>query len=468
MPSHCSFFRVPGVLMDRSASLTQGPVAATLLRLSAPMVIGLFSVIAFNLADTFFVARLGPDALAAMSFTFPVVLLLMGVAMGLGTGTTSVLSRAIGAGDGTRVRRLASDSLVLAFVCVLLLAGVGMLTVDSLFTLLGAPPAILPLIRDYMMVWYPGMVFLVVPMVANAGIRASGDTRMPALIMVGATLSNVLLDPLLIFGLWGFPRLELQGAAIATVIARAGTMVAALAILHYRDRLLDFRPPRLGAVWDSWKEVGHIALPATATNVAEPIALGLVTRLVSSYGAEAVAAWGAGSRLAAFTLIPVFALGSGLVPFVGQNWGAGLVDRVRQARRYGFIFAFVWGLVAWAVLFAAAEPLARLFSHEAAVVELLVDFMRILPLGFALYGIFSVSEETLNAVGMPLAATLQTLVHMFLFYIPLAYAGSYLWDWLGIMGGLALADSLGGLFGLYLSLRLCRPSSGDRPVGGKV
>ena len=442
--------------MPAEASLTKGPVAPTLARLSLPMVFGLFSVIAFNLADTFFVAQLGAQPLAAMSFTFPVVLLLMGVAMGLGTGTTSVLSRAIGAGHPERVRRLASDSLSLALLSVCVVAGVGMLSIDPLFVLLGAPPDVLPLIRSYMLIWYPGMVFLVVPMVANASIRASGDTRMPAMIMVGGTLTNVLLDPLFIFGMWGFPRMGLEGAAVATVIARAGTMVASLAILHFRDRLLDFRPPRLRDVWDSWKGIGHIALPATATNIAEPVALATVTRLVAGYGPDAVAAWGAGSRLAAFTLIPVFALGSGLVPFVGQNWGAGLVQRVTEARRYGFIFAFVWGLAAWGILYAAARPLAMLFSAEAAVIEFLVVFMRVMPLGFALYGVFSVSEETLNAIGRPLAATLQTVVHMFLFYIPLAYFGSHVMAWPGLMGGLALADSLGGLFGLYLSLRLCR------------
>lgn len=154
------------------ARLTQGPVSRVIIRLAGPMTIGLLSIFFFNLADTYFVAQLGTRHLAAMSFTFPVVMVLLGVSFSLSTGTTSEVSRAIGAGNEAAVRRLASDSIALSFLVVALLAGLGMLTIDPLFRLLGAGPDILPLIRDYMLIWYGGIAFLVVPMVANASIRA--------------------------------------------------------------------------------------------------------------------------------------------------------------------------------------------------------------------------------------------------------------------------------------------------------
>ena len=207
------------------ATLTEGPVARVLAGLAGPMVIGMFSVIAFNLTDTYFIARLGTRELAAISFTFPVVSVMFGIAMGLGTGTISVVSRAIGRGEQERVRRFSTDSLLLSFLTVLVAAAIGVLTIDPLFRALGAGDDVLPLIRQYMIIWYPGMVFLVMPMVANASIRASGDTKLPALIMTLGTLINMVLDPLLIFGLWGFPRWELKGAAVATVIARVLILV---------------------------------------------------------------------------------------------------------------------------------------------------------------------------------------------------------------------------------------------------
>ena len=357
------------------ATLTEGPVGRVLAGLAAPMVIGLFSVIAFNLTDTYFVSQLGTRQLAAMSFTFPVISVMFGIAMGLGTGTISVVSRAIGAGEQARVRRISSDSLTLSFLTVLIAAGVGMATIDPLFRALGATDDVLPLIHEYMMIWYPGMVFLVVPMVANASIRAAGDTRLPALIMTGGTLINFVLDPLLIFGLLGFPRWELKGAAVATVIGRFLILVASLAILHFRKRMLDFSSPGLRDVLESWRQVASLAIAATATNIVPSIAAAFVTRLVAEFGEGAVAAWGAGSRVTHFVLIPVYALGSGLVPFVGQNWGAARYDRVRQGRRYAYRFAFVWGAAMVAVLHFGAEMVAGIFSEDAAVVGLIVEYL---------------------------------------------------------------------------------------------
>ncbi len=411
--------------MRTPARLTEGPVLRTLVGLTVPMVGGLFSALTFNLADTYFVSRLGTRELAAMSFTFPVVMVLMGIAWGLGTGTISVISRAIGRGGHAAVRRLASDSLMLSFLTVLFSAGIGILTIDPLFTLLGATPETLPLIREYMVIWYPGIVFLVIPMVANAAIRATGDTRFPALIMIGATGANLILDPVLIFGWFGFPRMELRGAAVATVIARAGTMVVSLLILHFRDRMLDFSPPNLKEVWNSWKQLGTIALPASATNIMAPLSVGVVTRLIAEYGPNAVAAWGAGSRITAFTLIPVFALCSGMVPFIGQNWGAKNYSRVTQARSYAYRFAFFWGTLMLLALHLAAEPVAGLFSDQPGVVREIVLYLWILPIGYGMFGIFNVTEETLNAIGKPIVASIQTLVHMFIFYIPFALLGAH-------------------------------------------
>ena len=237
--------------MNIEAKLIQGPVVRTLTSLAVPMMGGIFSVVAFNLADTYFVARLGTKELAAMSFTFPVTMILFGIAFGLMSGTTTIVSQAIGRGEPEGVRRIASDSLVLSFLVVLASASLGILTIRPLFYLLGASDEVMPLIEDYMTIWYLGIVFLIIPMVSNAAIRATGDTRAPALIMMLATGLNVVLDPILIFGWFGFPRMELEGAALATVIARACTMVASLAILHFREGMLDFKPPNLGYVWDS-------------------------------------------------------------------------------------------------------------------------------------------------------------------------------------------------------------------------
>ncbi len=163
--------------MKGRTSLIEGPVGRRLLFLTVPMVGGIFAITTFNLVDTFFVARLGTDELAAMGFIFPVVMFVQSIALGLGIGTASVVSRAIGEGDHRKVRRLTTDSLILAVLLVVLFVTVGLLTINPLFTLMGATPEILPLIRQYMTIWYVGMIFVTVPMVGNNAIRATGDTK---------------------------------------------------------------------------------------------------------------------------------------------------------------------------------------------------------------------------------------------------------------------------------------------------
>ena len=166
------------------------------------MLIGIAAIVLFNVVDTFWVGQLGAAELAAMSFTFPVVMVVFSVSMGIGIGATAVIARALGHGDEDQVRRLTTDALLLANVAVTAVAIGGLLTMDPLFRALGADEATLVLIRQYMVPWYLGVGFLVIPMVGNSAIRATGDTKTPSYVMLVTGLVNAVLDPFLIFG-WG-------------------------------------------------------------------------------------------------------------------------------------------------------------------------------------------------------------------------------------------------------------------------
>ena len=210
---------------NREAILTSGAIPTTLFRLAGPMSVGLFAQISFTLADTLFVARLGTDALAALGFAFPVVFVISNITMGLGTATSAVVSQAIGRGDQHLVRRYTTDSLILSLVIVVALSAGGYVTVKPLFAALGARGETLHLVRQYMAITYLGIAFMVIPTISINAIRATGDTVTPSAIMVVAALVNVVLDPIMIYGLFGFPRLEVAGAALASAIMAFPLMV---------------------------------------------------------------------------------------------------------------------------------------------------------------------------------------------------------------------------------------------------
>jgi len=431
--------------MKVKAILTSGPVEKTLIRLTAPMLVGLFSIMAFNLTDTYFVSRLGTDALAALSFTFPVVMVVGSVALGLGTGAASVISNALGAGDTDRTRRLTTDGLVLSVSIVVLISLAGVLTIDPLFTALGAKARLLPIIRSYMTIWYVGMVFMVVPMVGHNAIRATGDTFTPAIIMVVGAGLNIALDPLLIFGMAGFPRMGVAGAALATVFARSVTLTAALYVLHFRKGMLDFHLPTLSRMLTSWKDILHIGLPAAGTYLLGPLSMAVFTRLVSRFGHEAVAAVGAGTRVEGLAIIVVWALASALVPFAGQNWGAGLRDRVALGFRRSAQFSVVWGLVCLVVFVVLSKPLAGIFSNDPAVLSKLGLHLRVVPLGFGLLGVSILAGNVFNAIRYPMHSVILSALRLFGLFLPMAYLGSVLWDFPGLIAGVAVANAIGGI-----------------------
>ncbi|MGB3651044.1 MAG: MATE family efflux transporter [Rivularia sp. (in: cyanobacteria)] len=429
--------------------LTEGNVGSTLVKLTIPMIWGVFAIIAFNLVDTYFVGQLGTEPLAAMSFTFPVVMTLGSLSMGLGVGASSVISRAIGEGDRQRVKKFTTNSLTLAVTAVAIFVIVGLLTIDPLFTALGASADILPLVRDYMQIWYFGMVFLVVPMVGNSAIRASGNTLTPSLIMIFAAAVNIVLDPLLILGIGSFPRMELQGAALATVISRGITLIAALFVLHFKEKMLYLKLPSLQDTLWCWKDILYVGLPAAASSMINPISIGVITSLLAGFGAEAVAAFGVASRIESFALIAVMALSASIAPFVGQNWGAKKYARVGKALQISFAFCLFWGLMAAAVLAVAAPTLVAFFNPNPDIVKIASQYLWIVPISYAGAGIIYVASSAFNALGKPIPSVIMTVTRMFVLYIPLAYFGGQLYGVNGIFAAACISNLIVGI-GAYV------------------
>lgn len=422
------------------ATLTEGNVVHRLINLTAPMLFAVFSFVLFNLVDTYFIGQLGTVELAAVSFTFPVVLLIGSLAQGLGIGASAVISRFIGQGESDRVRRLTTDSLILAFILVSCFSITGLLTIDPLFTLLGATEDVLVFIREYVSIYYVALMFVVIPLVGNAAIRATGDMRTPAAIMFIAVLVNIVLDPLLIFGIGPFPEWGVRGAAIATGISRATALVGGLYVLHYRERMIIWALPKFGALMDSWRRILYVGIPAAATQMLIPISTAVITAMVASYGTTAVAAFGVASRIETFGLAVFLALGGTLTPFIGQNWGAGRGDRVREAIRASQIFSIFWGAIFALLLLIFGRQIAGIFNDSPEVIDMLYRYLLIVPISYGLAGILQVVNSSLNALNRPIESAILSVLRLGVIYIPVAVIGSQIIGLDGIFLGAAVAN----------------------------
>jgi putative MATE family efflux protein len=436
------------------ASLTQGDVRTALRNQALPMMLGLVFLLSVHLVDTYFVGQLGTAALAAMTFTFPVVSLVMSISMGLGVGTTAAVARALGTGDTEAVRRLATYAVLLGVLVVAVISLVGITTQRAVFSALGAGPALLPLLDEYMTIWYAGALFVVVPMLLNAIQRASGDARRPAMIMMLLAVTNLILAPMMIFGLGPVPAMGIRGAAIATVSAQALTLVVSVYFVGVRMKLIDLdrlRRPRPAELLASWRQILGVGVPAAVTNALAPVATGLLTAIVAAQGSAAVAGFGIGSRIEGVLLLAPMALGAALTPFVGQNFGAQQSARVTEGLRISRRFVLLWGLGAWLVLLVAAPWIAAVFTQDAAVIDAARTYLWVIPLSYGASGLVSVASAAFNAVDRAIRSTMLSATRSLGLAVPLAWAGGTVAGLDGVLAGIALATLVtGGLAVLWL------------------
>jgi putative MATE family efflux protein len=432
-------------MATNEARLTQGSVGRHLVGMTLPVLIGIFTMMAQAFVDAYFIGQVGDRELAALGFAFPVLMVVSSVAIGLGAGTSSVVARAIGAHDHRRARRLATDSLLLSFVITAVICVIGVATIDPLFRLMGAPEAMLPLIAGYMTILYIGVPFVVVGMVGMSSMRATGDTRLPSLLMIIASLANVLLDPLLIFGLGPVPAMGLNGAALAAFIARGALFAGALYFMRGRLDMVSFNRPDPAELKQSWIDILHVGIPAAGTNAIIPIATGVITAMLARHGPEAVAGFGVASRVEALTLVMFYAMSAIIGPFVGQNMSAGKADRIYRALRLCTIFCLTSGLVIAFVLAAASAALPSLFSDDAMVTAVTTQFLLIAPIGYGAYGMVMVMNASFNGMGKPMPGVVVSVSRTALLYLPLAFLADQHFGIPGIFGAYAAANVVTGL-----------------------
>ena len=436
-----SFFSKPNLLTD--------PIGSCLTKLTVPMMFGILAIFFFQLADSYFIGKLGVGPLAAIGFIFPVTYIVLNVGIGLGIGTASVVSRLIGAGEPETARVVAGHSLALSTLAIVSIGLIGHATITPLFSAMGASAEVLSAIRAYMSVWFLSCGLLVIPMVGNSIIRATGDTTTPGLIMVLAALLNIGLDPLFIFGF----DLGIRGAAWATVVAWVLILIMGLWVLLYRDRLVawSWDPNTL---FSNWKTVGQIALPASLTTMLQPIAGILLMGMISAFGPEAVAGIGVGFRLEPILLLVAISLSTTLPGLIGQNWGAKQLTRVATAIRYSQWFCIGFQLVVYAGVVLWATPIATLFSRDPVVIAATTWVLRILALTYGFEGVVMVTSTFFNTIHRPLSASGIAIVRLFGLMLPLAYWLQTIDGVRGIVIGMAIANIVSGLLSLWWTKRV--------------
>lgn len=427
---------------ERSPRASSGALRRQLFAQTWPMAIGVLSLLGFQLVDAAFVARLGTMPLAAQSFTFPITFLMIGVQVGLGIAIAALISRAIGAGEWERSRRLGSLVLIGGSGAIMTLAVILWIVHEPLFRQLGASGDTLALLSEY---WAPQLLANVLAGLLYFGytlFRAHNNTRLPGLLMVTTSLCNLVLDPMLIFGVGEWQGLGLPGAAWATISAFAIGLVLLVWQLSRRDWL-----STTGLAGEARRSSGAFAIiagPAMLSQLMPPLSAMAATAMIASIGEQAVAAWGLASRLETVSLMVVLALTMSLPPWLGHCYGARDWARIRALMRLAFQAVLVWQLALGLSMALAAPWVAQGLSGNPDIQTGLTWLIRGLLPSYALLGLCMVVVSVSNALGWPLRAMGISFARLFVCYLPCVGLGVLAGHMSLVALGAAVGNGLAG------------------------
>ncbi len=427
--------------------LTDGPILPALLTLSWPIVFSNLLQTAYNVADTFWLGRLGDWAVAAVSVSFPIIFLFISLGIGLTIAGTAMVAQYIGAGRQDRANYLSSQTLGFVGLMALGLSALGYLLSPQILHLLGPEPEVFREALVYLRTWFLGIPFIFGFSVFQALVKGYGDTINPMKVMVGAVLLNIILDPFLIFG-WGFfPALGVQGAAVATVFSRACAAAVGLTILFRGTLGLKVNARQLRPELETVLTILRIGIPAALEHSMKAIGITVMTAIVAGFGTPTLAAFGVGNRISSVVFLPSLGLGQATTTMVGQNLGARREDRAEEATRLGSKIAFIALALFGVLTYVFSEQVSAVFlPGEFAAIALTSQYLRLVAFSYGFLGVMNVANGAFRGAGRTATAMAFALLSMLGLRVPLAYLLSH-FTTLGVQGlwwSVAIANVLGG------------------------
>ncbi|MEO1329389.1 MAG: MATE family efflux transporter [Pseudomonadota bacterium] len=415
--------------------------------------IGLMAIFLVDLADLYFISLLGEAELAAaVGYAAAILFFTTSVSIGLAIAMGALVARSIGVGDAERARVYVTHVGVASLATTAVVALLVWLFLPTLVAWVGATGRTAELAVDYLSIVAPSLPLLNIVMCGGAVLRAHGDARRSMNITLSVAAVNAVLDPLFIFGFAFVPALGLEGAALASVLARASG--AAAAILPIQRRYGGFAPLKRPAFLADLREIARLSGPAMLTNVATPIGAAFVTRTIAEFGDAAVAGYAIVGRLTPVAFGLVFALSGAVGPIVGQNFGAKAYDRVRRTLWDALAFLAAFVVAMSLLLYLVRAPIADLFNASDEARVLVYWFCGPLALAFFFNGALFASNAMFNNLGRPGLAAITNWGRHTLGTIPPAMLGASLMGAPGVLIGQAVGGVLFGALAVWLAIRL--------------
>ncbi len=400
--------------------LTRGSIVRNIWTLATPMMFGNILQTAFNIVDMIWVGRLGSAAIAAVAMSGSILMIIMTMIIGIATGTIAMVARFIGAKENEKANNVAMQSLILSGVASSLLAIVGFGLAEEMLKLLGAKPEVVLLGTGYLRILLVGGVVMFLLFLTEAILRGAGDAFTPMIILIVATVLNAILDPLMIFGHGGFPRMGVNGAALATVISRGIGVVIAFHVLFRGSSHIHLQLRNLKVNFSLMWRMTRIGIPSSVQMSLRSLMGVILMAIVARYGTYAVAAYGIGLRIMMLVLMPAFGLAAAAATLVGQNLGAQKAERAHYSAWAATRFAMLIMGGVGILFFLFASNLVSFFNSNPQVVEIGTRYLKITSAGYLFIALGIVLGRALNGAGDTVSPMVITFISLWCLQIPLA------------------------------------------------
>jgi putative MATE family efflux protein len=447
---------------SKNTNVLEGSISKHVLRMLGPFSIAVIALISTGIVDTIYLGRLTdparPDlaimALAALTIGFPLTFMGNSANIGLGAGTMSAVSRALGQGDTEKAKRHAAAAILLALTVMSLLVAFMFAMMPYFLALTGASEEVSAMAMGYLMITLPGLVIVSIASMANNILRAYGEAILPSSIMILSAVVNIIVDPFLIFG-WGpFPRMEVQGAALATFIGSVTAAFYGLYIILFHRKAVDFAHMTLSSIRHAWTTIGKVGLPAAGTNIIVPVATFAAVSIIGlTLGEADVAAFGVASRAELISVGLLYALSACIGAITGRNGGAGNTNRVREAFRVCYWICVIWSSAMAIILALFAQQIAGAFTSDQLLIDKIIPYFYIVPATIFAYGFVFVSAAGLNALGRPIYGLIYTIIRSLILYVGLIFIGVQVAGLLGAFVGVAAANVISGLIAFFWTMK---------------
>lgn len=408
--------------MQKARTFTDGSIFKALISLSIPVVFSNILQTAYQLVDTFWVGRLGADAVASVSLSFPIIFLMFAIGGGLSIAGSILVAQAIGGKNTQRANHVSAQTLLSVIGIVVPLTILGIFIASPLMRFMGADATVLPMATTYLQISFIGLIFVFGFFVYQSLVRGVGDVKTPIYIISATVLLNLVLDPLFIFGYGPIPGNGVAGAAIATIITQALATIIGLTMLFSGKygihlKIHEFKPDK-----KLISEMIKLGVPASIEQSMRALGLTVMTILVSTFGTSVIASYGIGTRLVSFVIIPAIGLTMATSTVVAQNIGAGKLERAEKTAQLAALIGFITLTIVGIIFFVFARQIASAFivdSPDALNGSIL--FTQIMALSYGFYGLQFALGGAFQGSGNTLASMILTAISIWVIQFPTAY-----------------------------------------------